>query len=45
MQVPPGNFSEHDDDTEVIDALFREIDSDLDGSISFKELQAALDRY
>ena len=44
-QFPSGKFSEYDDDIEVIDALFREIDTNRDGSISPKELQAALDRY
>ena len=41
----PGKFSEQDDDAEVIDAFFLEIDTNRDGSISPKELQAALDMY
>ena len=43
--MPPSKFSEEDDDAEVIDALFREIDINGDGFISPQELQAALARF
>ena len=40
----PAKFTEADDDRELVDALFDEVDADQDGSISQEELRAALQR-
>jgi hypothetical protein len=45
FEVSPQRFTEEEEDRELINLLFKDIDADKDGTISFAELTAALGKH